>query len=125
MRRREFITLLGGAAAWPVAARGQQSAMPIVGFLSSSSAPVTSRRIASFAQALSETGHVVGRDVAIEQRLADGNYERLPEMAADLVSRRVALIAALAPPAALAAKKATTTIPIVFVGAFDPVQAGL
>jgi putative tryptophan/tyrosine transport system substrate-binding protein len=124
--RREFITLLGGAAAaWPLAARGQQAAMPVIGFLSSLSAPVTSKRIASFGQGLSETGYVAGRDFTIEQRLAEGQYERLPELTADLVSRRVNLIAALAPPAVFAAKTATTTIPIVFVGALDPVKAGL
>jgi putative tryptophan/tyrosine transport system substrate-binding protein len=124
--RREFITLLGGAAAaWPLVARAQRPAMPVIGFLSSLSAPVTSKRIASFGQGLSETGYVAGRDFTIEQRLAEGQYERLPELAADLVSRRVNLIAALAPPAAFAAKAATRTIPIVFVGAFDPVKAGL
>jgi putative ABC transport system substrate-binding protein len=126
MKRREFITLLGGvAAAWPLAARAQQAAVPVIGFLSSLSAPVTSKRIASFGQGLSETGYVAGRDFTIEQRLAEGQYERLPELAADLVSRRVNLIAALAPPAVFAAKTATTTIPIVFVGALDPVKAGL
>jgi putative tryptophan/tyrosine transport system substrate-binding protein len=126
MKRREFITLLGGAATtWPLAARAQQPAMPVIGFLSSLSAPVTSKRIASFGQGLSETGYVAGRDLTIEQRLAEGQYERLPELAADLVRRRVNLIAALAPPAVFAAKTATTTIPIVFVGALDPVKAGL
>ena len=125
MQRREFITLLSGAAAaWPLAARAQQTT-PAVGFLSSLSAPVTGKRIVSFGQGLSETGYVVGRDVMVEQRLADGQYDRLPALAADLVSRRVNLIAALAPPAAFAAKAATMTIPIVFVGALDPVKAGL
>jgi ABC-type uncharacterized transport system substrate-binding protein len=126
MKRRDVLMLLGGAAvAWPLAARAQQAAVPVIGFLSSLSAPVTSKRIASFGQGLSETGYVAGRDFTIEQRLAEGQYERLPELAADLVSRRVNLIAALAPPAVFAAKTATTTIPIVFVAAFDPVQAGL
>jgi putative ABC transport system substrate-binding protein len=126
MRRREFITLLGGAAAvWPLASRAQQPAMPVVGFLSSISSLVTTKRIASFSRGLSETGYSVDRDVTIEQRLAEGRYDRLPALAAELVGRQVNLIAALAPPAAFAAKAATTTIPIVFVGAFDPVQAGL
>jgi putative ABC transport system substrate-binding protein len=97
----------------------------VIGFLSSSSPPVTTKRIASFSQGLSETGYVAGRDVMIEPRLAEGQYERLPALAADLVSRRVNLIAGLAPPAAFAAKAATTTIPIVFVAALDPVKAGL
>jgi len=123
--RREFITLVGGAAAWPLMARAQQPTMPVVGFLSSVSAPHTAKRIASFAQGLSETSYAVGRDVTIEQRLAEGQYERLPALAADLVSRRVNLIAALTPQAAFAAKAATTTIPIVFVAALDPVKAGL
>jgi ABC-type uncharacterized transport system substrate-binding protein len=126
MKRRDVLMLLGGAAvAWPLAARAQQAAVPVIGFLSSLSAPVTSKRIASFGQGLSETGYVAGRDFTIEQRLAEGQYERLPELAADLVSRRVNLIAALAPPAVFAAKTATTTIPIVFVGGLDPVKAGL
>jgi putative ABC transport system substrate-binding protein len=125
MRRREFITLLGAAGAWPLTARAQQPAMPVVGFLSSVSAPVTSKRIASFGHGLSETGYAVGRDVTVEARMAEGEYDRLPALAADLVSRRVGLIAALAPQAAFAAKAATTTIPIVFVGGLDPVKAGL
>lgn len=124
MRRREFISLLGGAAAIPLAARAQQT-MPVVGFLSSLTAQVTNKRIASFTGGLRETGQIVDRDVAIIQRLADGQYDRLPALAADLVKQRVHLIAALAPPAAFAAKAETTTIPIVFVGAIDPVKAGL
>src|SRR5262245_41995234 len=125
MQRRTFITLLGAAAGWPLAARAQQPAMPVIGFLSSASAQHTAKRIASFAQGLSETSYAAGRDVTIEQRLAEGQYERLPALAADRVSRRVNLIAALAPPAAFAAKAATTTIPIVFVAALDPIKAGL
>jgi ABC-type uncharacterized transport system substrate-binding protein len=126
MRRREFITLLGGAAAaWPLAAHAQQLGMPVIGFLSTLSAPGTNHRISSFGQGLSEIGFVVGKDVMIEVRMAEGKYDRLPTMAAELVNRHVSLIAALAPPAALAAKTATTSIPIVFVVAFDPVKAGL
>jgi putative ABC transport system substrate-binding protein len=125
VKRREFITLLGGSAAWPIAASAQQVGMPVIGFLSSLSASVTSKRIASFGDGLSETGYVAGRDVTVEARMAEGQYDRLPALAADLVDRRVGLIAALAPPAAFAAKAATPTIPIVFVGGFDPVKAGL
>jgi ABC-type uncharacterized transport system substrate-binding protein len=126
VKRREVITLLGGAAAaWPLSVNAQQPTMPVVGFLSSLSASVTGKRVVSFGQGLTETGYVVGRDVMVEQRLADGQYDRLPALAADLVNRRVNLIAALAPPAAFAAKAATTTIPIVFIAALDPVKAGL
>jgi ABC-type uncharacterized transport system substrate-binding protein len=125
VKRRQFISLLGGAAAaWPLAARAQQ-ATPVIGFLSSLSASVTSKRIVSLGQGLSETGYTVGQDVMVETRMAEGQYERLPAFAADLVGRRVSLIAALAPPAAFAAKMTTTTIPIVFVGALDPVKVGL
>ena len=126
MRRREFITLLGGAAAtWPLAARAQQRTVPVIGFLSSLSGPWIKKRISSFSQGLSEIGFVVGKDVTIDLRMAEGNYDRLPAMAADLVNHHVSLITALEPPAALAAKTATTSIPIVFVVAFDPVKAGL
>src|SRR6516162_2722054 len=126
VRRREFIQLFASLAAiLPHAALAQQSVTPVVGFLSSLSAQVTTKRIVSFSQGLGETGQSVGRDVAIVQRLADGHYDRLPALAADLVKQQVSLIAALAPPAAFAAKAATTTIPIVFVGALDPVKAGL
>jgi putative ABC transport system substrate-binding protein len=125
MKRRGFIALLGGAATWPFAVRAQQPTMPVIGFLSSLSASVTSKRIVSFGQGLRETGYTVGQDVMVETRMAEGQYERLPAFATDLVGRRVSLIAALAPPAAFAAKMATTTIPIVFVGALDPVKVGL
>jgi putative tryptophan/tyrosine transport system substrate-binding protein len=125
VKRRQFIRLLGGSAAWPIAAGAQQAGMPVIGFLSSLSASVTSKRIASFGDGLSETGYVAGRDVTVEARMAEGQYDRLPALAADLVDRRVGLIAALAPPAAFATKAATPTIPIVFVGGFDPVKAGL
>ena len=125
LKRREFITLLGGAAAtWPLAAGGQQPAMPLIGFLSSVSASVTSK-ISSLGQGLSDTGYTVGRDVTVEARMAEGQDDRLPALAADLVSGHVRLIAASGPPAAFAAKRAATSIPIVFVAAFDPVQAGL
>ena len=126
MRRREFITLLAGvAAAWPLAAGAQQPAMPLIGFLSSVSASVTSKRISSFGQGLSDTGYTVGRDVTVEARMAEGQDDRLPALAADLVSGHVRLIAASGPAAAFAAKRAATSIPTVFVAAFDPVQAGL
>jgi putative tryptophan/tyrosine transport system substrate-binding protein len=126
MRRRQLITLLGGAAvAWPLVARAQQRTVPVIGFLSSLSGPWIEKRISSFSQGLNEIGFVVGKDVTIDLRMAEGNYDRLPSMAADLVNHHVSLITALAPPAALAAKTATTSIPIVFVVAFDPVKAGL
>jgi putative tryptophan/tyrosine transport system substrate-binding protein len=126
MKRREFITLVGGTViAWPLAARAQQPAMPLIGFLSSLSASVTSKRISSFGEGLSETGYTVGRDVTVEARMAEGQNDRLPALAADLVGGQMRLIAASGPFATFAAKAATTSIPIVFVAAFNPVQAGL
>ena len=125
MNRREFIALIGGVAGWPLAARAQQSRTPVVGWLHSASAGFTVHLVAAFRKGLSEAGFVERQNVLIEYRHANGQYDKLSGMAGELARRHVDVIFAGSPPAALAAKVATTTIPIVFVVGLDPVAAGL
>ena len=125
MKRREFITLVGGAAAWPFAAYGQQHERPVIGYLHAGSAMASQHQVLAFAQGLGQMGYIDGQNVTIEYRWAEGRYERLKSLAAELAQRRVALIAVGTPVATLAVKQATTSIPVVFHIGSDPVKNGI
>src|SRR5262249_2638990 len=126
MRRRAFLTLLGGAAAaWPLAARAQQSAMPVIGFLDSRSSDGMASRLAAFRQGLKEVGLIEGENVTVVYRWAEDRLDRLPEMASELAREATVIVTTGGPPAALAAKAATTTVPIVFLVGEDPTRLGL
>ena len=125
MRRREFISLLGVAATWPLAARAQQPAMPVIGYLNPTPPDMSGDRLAAFRHGLKDTGYIEGENVSIVYRWADNQSDRMPELASELMRRKVSVIAASTPPAALAAKAASKTIPIVFLVPEDPVKFGL
>jgi putative tryptophan/tyrosine transport system substrate-binding protein len=125
VRRRQFITLLGGAVAWPLAALAQQAAMPVIGFLGSQSAETVADYLRAFRQGLKDAGYVEGETIAVEYRWADGQVDRLPDLVADLARRRVALLVSGGGPASMAAAQARISIPIIFMVAEDPVRLGL